>query len=90
MAEVAAGALVAEQVIATTVEGGALAGYAVSKPTMPLKASFVRFGTAPRDDAACVIPSPLPSFATVYSKLLPSPLPSSTKTCASAINAVLL
>lgn len=52
MAEVAAGAVVAEQVISTTLEGGALAGYAISKPTMPLKASFVQFGTAPKDDTA--------------------------------------
>lgn len=51
MAEVAAGALVAEQVIATTVEGAALTGYAVSKPTMPLKASFTQIATAPKDDS---------------------------------------
>lgn len=50
MAEIAAGALVAEQVIATTLEGGAVVGIAVAKPTMPLKATFVQFGTAPRDD----------------------------------------
>lgn len=40
MAELAAGALVAEQVVSTTVEGGVIAGYAVAKPTMPLKASL--------------------------------------------------
>lgn len=44
MAEVAAGAVVAEQVVATAVEGGAVAGYAVSKETMPLKATFFRIG----------------------------------------------
>lgn len=44
MAEIAGGALVAEQVISTTVEGGLLAGYAVSKPTMPLKATFQQIG----------------------------------------------
>ncbi|GAB7353206.1 hypothetical protein MBLNU459_g3729t1 [Dothideomycetes sp. NU459] len=51
MAEIAAGAVVAEQVVATVVEGGAVAGYAVSKPTMPLKASFMQIATAPKEDA---------------------------------------
>lgn len=51
MAEIAAGALVAEQVVATTVEGAALTGYAISKPTMPLKASFTQIATAPKDDS---------------------------------------
>lgn len=55
MAEIAAGAVVAEQVVATGLEGGAVLGYAVSKPTMPLKASFVQFGTAPKDDSAYVL-----------------------------------
>lgn len=50
MAEVAAGAVVAEQVVSTTVEGGALAAHFIRKPTMPLKASFTQFGTAPSDD----------------------------------------
>lgn len=55
MAEVAAGALVAEQVISTTIEGGVIAGYAISKPTMPLKASFMQIATAPKDDSPYVL-----------------------------------
>lgn len=52
MAEIAAGAVVAEQIVSTTIEGGAVAGYAVAKPTMPLKASFSQIGQASKDDAA--------------------------------------
>ena len=43
MAELAAGALVAEQVVSTTIEGGAVAGYAIAKPTQPLKAILRQF-----------------------------------------------
>lgn len=50
MAEIAAGALVAEQVVSTTLEGGAIAGYAVAKPTVPLKATFSQIATADKDD----------------------------------------
>lgn len=46
MAELAAGAVVAEQVISTTIEGGVVAGYAVAKPTLPLKATFTQIHTA--------------------------------------------
>lgn len=42
MAEIAAGAVVAEQVVSTAIEGGAVAAYAVAKPTMPLKASLTQ------------------------------------------------
>lgn len=52
MAEVAAGAVVAEQVVSTTLEGGAVAAHFIRKPTMPLKASFVQFGTAPPEDSS--------------------------------------
>lgn len=48
MAELAAGAYVAAEVV----EHGAQAGYAayiVSKPTLPLKASFTRIATASND-----------------------------------------
>lgn len=45
--EVAAGVVVAEQVISTTIEGGAIAAYAISKPTMPLTATFTRIITSP-------------------------------------------
>lgn len=38
--EVAAGVVVAEQVVSTTIEGGVVAGYALSRPTLPLKATF--------------------------------------------------
>lgn len=46
MAEIAAGALVAEQIVSTTIEGGAVAAYAVAKPTLPLKATFTQIHTA--------------------------------------------
>jgi hypothetical protein len=48
MAEIAAGAYIASEVI----EHGAQAGYAaylVSKPTLPLKATFTRIATASDD-----------------------------------------
>lgn len=53
MAEIAAGAYVASEVI----EHGAQAGYAaylVSKPTLPLKATFTRIATAKDDHTKCV------------------------------------
>lgn len=53
MAEIAGGALVAEQVISTTVEGGLLAGYAVSEPTIPLKATFQQIDSKIFGDHAC-------------------------------------
>ncbi|KAF2085458.1 galactose oxidase [Saccharata proteae CBS 121410] len=40
--EIAAGAVVAEQVVSTTVEAGAVAGVAIAQRTMPLKATFTR------------------------------------------------
>ncbi|KAI0129697.1 hypothetical protein BJ170DRAFT_731273 [Xylariales sp. AK1849] len=48
MAEVAAGAVVAEQVISTSIEAGA-ASYAVGKPSNGLKASFTQIATASED-----------------------------------------
>lgn len=45
MAEVAAGLVVAEEVVSTTVQAGA-ATYAVAKPTMPLKATFTQIAAA--------------------------------------------
>jgi hypothetical protein len=51
MAEIAAGAVVAEQIVSTTIEGGVIAGYAVAKPTVPLKASFSQIASADKDDA---------------------------------------
>ena len=54
MAEVAAGALAAEQVVSTTIEGGALAGIAIAQPTLPLKATFQRIGSAPEGDSPYV------------------------------------
>lgn len=56
MAEIAAGAVVAEQVVSTTLEGGAIAGYAVAKPTVPLKASFTQIGTADKHDITYLRP----------------------------------
>ncbi|OTA56610.1 hypothetical protein K449DRAFT_387354 [Hypoxylon sp. EC38] len=50
MAEVAAGILAAEEVVSTGIYAGA-AGYAVAKPTMPLKATFTQIGST-TDDAS--------------------------------------
>lgn len=50
MAEIAAGAVVAEQAVSTTLEASAVAGYAVAKPTVPLKATFTQIATADKDD----------------------------------------
>jgi hypothetical protein len=49
MAEVAAGVVIAEEVVSTTIQGAA-ATYAVAKPTMPLKATFTQIATAKDDD----------------------------------------
>ncbi|KAI0417756.1 hypothetical protein F5X98DRAFT_132848 [Xylaria grammica] len=50
MAEVAAGLWAAEEAVSTGVQAG-VAGYAVAKPTMPLKASFSQIGSTTRDDS---------------------------------------
>ncbi|KAJ3559020.1 hypothetical protein NPX13_g9599 [Xylaria arbuscula] len=50
MAEVAAGLWAAEEVISTGVQAGA-AGYAVAKPTMPLKATFSQIASTAKDDS---------------------------------------
>ncbi|KAI4731621.1 galactose oxidase [Aureobasidium sp. EXF-10728] len=55
MAEIAAGAVVAEQAVTTTLEGGAIAGYAVAKPTVPLKATFSQIATADKDDTTLAL-----------------------------------
>jgi hypothetical protein len=53
MAELAAGAYVASEVIEHGVEAG-YAAYIVSKPTLPLKATFTRIATAADDHTKCV------------------------------------
>lgn len=45
--EVAAALLAAEQVISTTIQGAAIAAYAIAQPTMPLKATLTRIATSP-------------------------------------------
>jgi hypothetical protein len=55
MAEVAAGVVVAEQVLSTTVEAGA-AGYAVGKPSNGLKATLSQLATAAADGTRCDAP----------------------------------
>lgn len=55
--EVAAGLLVAEQVISTTIEGGVMAGYALSKPTLPLKATYTCVGHVPEEMSSYVASS---------------------------------
>ncbi|OLN82375.1 Tip elongation aberrant protein 3 [Colletotrichum chlorophyti] len=53
MAEVAAGAIVAEQVVSTGLEAGAVA--AVARPTQPLKVSLSQIATTPKDDASLAL-----------------------------------
>lgn len=48
-AEVAAGAVVAEELVSTTVQGAA-AAYAVAKPTNGLKATFKQIANAKDDE----------------------------------------
>ena len=54
MAEIAAGAYVAAEVIEHTAEAG-YAAYIVSKPTLPLKVTFKRIATASGDSSAYVM-----------------------------------
>ena len=53
MAEVAAGAWVAAEVVEHTAEAG-YAAYIVSKPTLPLKVTFTRIATATGDPSGYV------------------------------------
>ena len=53
--EVAAGLLVAEQVISTAIEVAVVGGIALSRPTNKLKATFTRIGTVPNDDTPYVM-----------------------------------
>lgn len=53
MAEVAAGAYIAAEVVEHTAEAG-YAAYIVSKPTLPLKVTFTRIATATGDTSAYV------------------------------------
>lgn len=50
MAELAAGAYVAAEVVEHTAEAG-YAAYIISKPTLPLKVSFLRIATASDDES---------------------------------------
>lgn len=50
MAEVAAGAYLAAEVVEHTAQAG-YAAYVISKPTLPLKVSFLRIATASDDDS---------------------------------------
>lgn len=49
MAELAAGAVAAEEIVSTSLQAG-LAAYVVSQPTVPLKATFGQIATTPSDD----------------------------------------
>ncbi|KAK5119182.1 hypothetical protein LTR85_007796 [Meristemomyces frigidus] len=49
MAEVAAAAWAAEEVVSTTAQAG-IAAYMISKPTMPLKATFAQIATSSDDE----------------------------------------
>ncbi|QDS75829.1 hypothetical protein FKW77_001080 [Venturia effusa] len=50
--EVAAGLVAAEQIISTTIEAALVGGYAIAKPTQPLKAKYTRIATSAHSDAA--------------------------------------
>lgn len=50
MAEIAAGAVVAEQVVSTGLEVGA--AVAVARPSQPLKASLSQIATSPAEDSS--------------------------------------
>lgn len=50
MAEIAAGALVAEQVVSTGLEAAAVAS--VARPTLPLKASLSQIASSPAGDSS--------------------------------------
>lgn len=45
--EVAAGLVVAEEVITHTLEGAVVAGVALGKPTLPLRATLTEFARSP-------------------------------------------
>jgi hypothetical protein len=45
--EIVGGLLVAEQVVSTTVEAGALGAYSIRKPTLPLSATLKQIATSP-------------------------------------------
>ena len=51
-AEVAAGLWAAEEVVSTTAQIG-VAGYMLTKPTMPLKATFTQIAISSDDDTRC-------------------------------------
>jgi len=51
MAEIVAGLWAAEEVVSTSVQAGA-AGYAVAKPTMPVRASFKQFASTTLPEAS--------------------------------------
>ena len=68
MAEVAAGvgaAVVAEQVISTSVQAGT-AGYMIAKPTLPLKVTYFMIAHADDDDTRYVAPLEI-----IFSRCLP-------------------
>lgn len=52
MAEIAAGALVAEQVVSTGLEVGAAAS--IARPTLPLKATLDQIASSQAEDSSCV------------------------------------
>ncbi|KAJ4403222.1 hypothetical protein N0V82_010682 [Gnomoniopsis sp. IMI 355080] len=53
MAEIAAGALVAEQVVSTSLEAGA--AVSIAKPTQPLKATLSQIATSSPDDSSLAL-----------------------------------
>lgn len=50
--EVAAGLVAVEQIVSTTIEAAVVGGYAIAKPTQPLKAKYTRIATSASSDAA--------------------------------------
>lgn len=50
--EVAAGIVAAEQIISTSIEAAVVGGYAIAKPTQPLKAKYTLIAKSASSDGA--------------------------------------
>lgn len=50
--EVAAGLVIAEEVVSSIIQGGAVGAVALAKPTLPLRCSLAQFAKAPTEDSS--------------------------------------
>lgn len=50
--EVAAGLVIAEEIVSSILQGGAVGAVALAKPTLPLKCSLAQFAKAPTDESS--------------------------------------